>query len=85
MVSNIASVSATSEAEKGHGRTETRRCEVFANNIRIDDENRRKALRSIVQIIATRDVAGKISVEEHYCINSLWVYSSLFVSHRKLS
>jgi predicted transposase YbfD/YdcC len=69
-------VSDTSETEKGHGRIETRRCEVFAKNLRIDDENRWKGLQSVVKITSTRELAGKTSVEERYYISSLGVSSS---------
>lgn len=64
-------VSDTSEVDKGHGRIETRRCEVFAKDIRIDDENRWKSLQSVVKITATRETATKTSVEERYYISSL--------------
>jgi predicted transposase YbfD/YdcC len=37
---NSTPVSDTTEVDRGHGRIETRRCEVFAKDIRIDDENR---------------------------------------------
>jgi predicted transposase YbfD/YdcC len=63
-------VSDTAKVEKGHGRIDTRRCEVFAKNIRIDDENRWRSLQSVIKITATREIAGKISVEKRYCISS---------------
>jgi predicted transposase YbfD/YdcC len=42
------------EEEKGHGRIETRRSEVFAKNYMIDDEKPWKALQSIIKITSTR-------------------------------
>ena len=68
-------VSDASEVDKGHGRIETRRCEVFAKDVRIDDENRWKSLKSVVKITATREIGDKTSVEERYYISSLEVSS----------
>jgi predicted transposase YbfD/YdcC len=56
-------------------RIETRRCQVYAKGIRIDDENRWKALQSVIKITATREAAKKTSVEERYYISSLEVSS----------
>jgi predicted transposase YbfD/YdcC len=67
---NGTPVSDTTEVDKGHGRIETRRCEVFAKDIRIDDANRWKSLQSVVKITTTRETAEKTSVEERYYISS---------------
>jgi predicted transposase YbfD/YdcC len=72
---NGTPISDTTEVDKGHGRIETRRCQVYAKGIRIDDENRWKALQSVIKITATRETAKKTSVEERYYISSLEVSS----------
>jgi hypothetical protein len=39
------------EVEKGHGRIETRRCEVFEKGLIVDFENRWKGLQSIMTLL----------------------------------
>jgi predicted transposase YbfD/YdcC len=60
-----------SEAEKGHGRIETRRCQVFEKGLMVDDENNWKGLRSIIKITSTREIRDKVTTEERYYISSL--------------
>ncbi|KAA6316898.1 hypothetical protein EZS27_032861, partial [termite gut metagenome] len=59
------------EVEKGHGRIETRRCEVFEKGLIVDFENRWKGLQSIIKITATREIGDKVSTEERFYISSL--------------
>jgi len=65
-------VSDTCTVEKGHGRIETRRCEVFDKGLIVDEE-RWKNLSSIVKITSTREVisTGKITTQERFFISSL--------------
>ena len=60
-------VSDTCTVEKGHGRIETRRCEVFDKGLIVDDE-RWKNLSTIVKITSTREVisTGKITTQERF-------------------
>jgi predicted transposase YbfD/YdcC len=57
--------------EKGHGRIETRRCLVFENEIISDDKNNWRAIKSIIKIISTREIKGKIETQERFYISSL--------------
>ncbi|KAA6316899.1 hypothetical protein EZS27_032862 [termite gut metagenome] len=59
------------EVEKGHGRIETRRCEVVEKGLIVDFENRWKGLQSIIKITATREIGDKVSTEERFYISSL--------------
>jgi predicted transposase YbfD/YdcC len=59
------------EIEKGHGRIETRRCEVFEKGLIVDFENRWEGLQSIIKITATRETGDKKSTEERFYISSL--------------
>ena len=57
--------------EKGHGRIETRRCEVFEKGL-IVDESRWENLSAIIKITATREFpTGKIETQERFYISSL--------------
>ncbi|GHT47648.1 H repeat-associated protein YdcC [Bacteroidia bacterium] len=64
-------VSDSTEVNKGHGRIETRRCEVFAKNYMIDDEKPWKSLQSIIKITSTREIAAKVTTEVRLYISSL--------------
>jgi len=61
----------TCEVEKGHGRIETRRCEVFEKGLIVDPENRWEKLTSIIKITATREYAGKVETNERFYISCL--------------
>ena len=61
----------TCEVEKGHGRIETRRCEVFEKGFIVDPENRWEKLTSIIKITATREYAGKTETQERFYISCL--------------
>lgn len=65
-------VSDNCTVEKGHGRIETRRCEVFEKGLIIDDKRWVK-LSSVIKITSTREVlsTGKITTQERYYISSL--------------
>ena len=65
-------VSDSCQVEKGHGRIETRRCEVFEKGIFVDEENRWKNLKTVIKITATRELANKTQkTQERYYISSL--------------
>jgi predicted transposase YbfD/YdcC len=59
------------EVDKGHGRIETRRCEVFEKGLIVDFENRWKGLQSVIKITATREIGEKVTTEERFYISSL--------------
>jgi len=61
----------TCEVEKGHGRIETRRCEVFEKGFFVDEENRWKGLSSAIKITSTREFANKTQTQERFYISSL--------------
>jgi predicted transposase YbfD/YdcC len=64
-------VSDTTVQEKGHGRIETRRCEVFATGLIMDAEHNWRELRSVIKITATREFPDKTETQERYYISSL--------------
>jgi predicted transposase YbfD/YdcC len=59
------------EIDKGHGRIETRRCQVFEKGRIVDFEHRWKGLQSVIKITATREVGEKLTTEERFYISSL--------------
>ena len=65
-------VSDTTTVEKGHGRIETRRCEVFEKGLIVDFDNCWKNLTSVVKITATREFSsGKTETHERFYISSV--------------
>jgi predicted transposase YbfD/YdcC len=64
------SVSDSCMVEKGHGRIETRRCEVFEKGLIVDFENRWKNLTSVIKITAIREFANKTETRERFYIIS---------------
>jgi predicted transposase YbfD/YdcC len=66
----------TTATEKGHGRIETRRCQVVEKGLIVDSEGRWAGLQSVIKITATREVREKITTEERYYISSLSQNSS---------
>jgi len=65
-------VSDSCTVEKGHGRIETRRCEVFEKGWIVDFDNRWKNLNTVIKITATREFFnGKIETHERFYISSL--------------
>lgn len=57
--------------EKGHGRIESRRCEVITDLTFIDNRVCWVGLKSIVRITSKRELAGKETIESRYYITSL--------------
>jgi len=65
-------VSDSTTVEKGHGRIETRRCEVFEKGLIVDFDNRWEKLNTVIKITATREFpSGKTEKQERYYISSL--------------
>jgi predicted transposase YbfD/YdcC len=66
-------VSDTTTLDKGHGRIETRRCEVFKAGSIVDPRQRWKGLQSVIRITSTRELLlqGKTEVQQRYYISSL--------------
>jgi len=65
-------VSDSCVVEKGHGRIEIRRCEVFEKGLMVDFENRWEKLSTVIKITATREFpSGKIETQERFYISSL--------------
>jgi predicted transposase YbfD/YdcC len=60
----------TSETDKGHGRIETRRRQVFEKGLMVDDAHNRKGLQSVIKITSSREIRGKVTTEERYYISS---------------
>ena len=63
-------ISDTTEVEKGHGRMETRRCQVFEKGLTVDFEGRRSGLQSVITITSTGEIRDKTTTEERYYISS---------------
>jgi predicted transposase YbfD/YdcC len=61
----------TCTVEKGHGRIETRRCEVFEKGFIIDPENRWKNLNCVIKITSTHEFKSKTETQERFYISSL--------------
>jgi predicted transposase YbfD/YdcC len=57
--------------EKGHGRIETRRCEVFERGLIVDFENRWKGLNTVIRITSSRKLPNKTENQEWFYISSL--------------
>jgi predicted transposase YbfD/YdcC len=57
--------------EKGHGRIETRRCEVFEKGLIVDFEERWKKLTSVIKITSIRELPNKTETQERFYISSL--------------
>ena len=60
-----------SETEKGHGRIETHRFQMFEKGMIVDSENSWAGLQSVVKIISTIKIRDKITIEECFYISSL--------------
>lgn len=62
----------STEVEKGHGRIETRRCEVFGSDFILEDVKKNwKDLTTVIKITSTREFAGKIEIHERFYISDL--------------
>jgi predicted transposase YbfD/YdcC len=67
-------VSQNCTVEKGHGRIETRLCEVFEKGLAVDLDNRWKNLSTVIKITSRReflDKPDKIETMERFYISSL--------------
>lgn len=63
--------SANTHTEKGHGRIETRNCQVINNLTFIDDKDQWKNLTSVIKVESQRDIRGKITNETRLYISSI--------------
>jgi predicted transposase YbfD/YdcC len=61
----------TTGVEKGHGRIETRRCEVFEKGQTADFENRREKLTAVIKITSIGEFGDKTETRERFYIGSL--------------
>jgi predicted transposase YbfD/YdcC len=62
----------TCEIEKGHGRIETRRCEVFGVDLILDEiKNNWEKLNTVIKITSTREYSDKIETCERFYISSI--------------
>jgi predicted transposase YbfD/YdcC len=61
----------TTDIEKGHGRIETRRCQVFEKGLIVDFEGRWTGLQSVIKITSIREIKDKTTTEIRYYISSL--------------
>lgn len=66
----LASMSTCETHDKGHGRTEVRRCWTTTNLDGVSQREQWKDLRSVVLIQSERTLDGKTSYENHYYISS---------------
>ena len=57
--------------EKGHGRVETRRCEVFEKGLIADADGRWAKLTTIIKITSKRELPTKTETQERFYISSL--------------
>lgn len=74
------------DVDKGHGRIEVRRCQIFEPDAIIRQDHRWKGLRTVVRIQATRIINGKQSDEERFYISSLPAdspFNAYIRSHRE--
>ncbi|WP_185711450.1 hypothetical protein [Tannerella forsythia] len=56
--------------EKGHGRIETRKCEIITDLRFVNGRENWKSLKTIIKITATRDTGKKQEPEIRYYISS---------------
>lgn len=66
------------QTEKGHGRIETRQCEVLRTLKWSDEPDKWSGLKSLIKITATRISGGKSSTEIRYYISSLQQDAKVF-------
>lgn len=59
------------EVEKGHGRIETRTCKVYNKINLLEDIEKWPEFKSVIQIIAQREIKGKITIQTRLYISSL--------------
>lgn len=63
--------STSSTSEKGHGRIETRKCEVITKLDFIDNHVFWKGIKSVIKITSSREIEEKVTTEVRYYISSL--------------
>lgn len=73
--------STSSVAEKGHGRIETRTCEVITNLEFLYGKEKWDGLKSIVRITSNRSINDKKTEQQRYYISSLNVNAEKFNSY----
>lgn len=66
--------------EKGHGRIETRKCEIITNLEFVDNREHWKGLKTIIKISAHRDTSKKTETETRFYISSVLDDASSFNS-----
>lgn len=57
--------------EKGHGRIETRHCQVISNLTFLDEKEQWENLNSLIRVNAQRDINGKVTNETRLYISSI--------------
>jgi predicted transposase YbfD/YdcC len=57
--------------EKGHGRIETRRCQIFEKGFFVDEDKRWKGMQTVIKITSLREQGDKKETQERYYISSL--------------
>ncbi|MET3115792.1 putative transposase YbfD/YdcC [Pedobacter sp. CG_S7] len=78
---NQAKASMSEVVEKGHGRIQTRRCEVITNLTFVDNSCFWTGLKSIIKITSKRDDGKKESTQVRYYISSLLENAAMFNTH----
>jgi predicted transposase YbfD/YdcC len=64
-------VSESCVVEKGHGRIETRYCQVFDKGLIVDFENRWKNLTTVIKITSVHEFPNKTETQERFYISRL--------------
>ena len=64
-------ISDTVTVEKGRGRIETRRCEVFEKGCIADFDNRRAELKTVIKITAARETGEKVETATRLYVSGL--------------
>ncbi|PUV21587.1 ISAs1 family transposase [Sphingobacterium athyrii] len=70
--------------EKGHGRIESRKCEVITDLTFIDNSISWASIKSVVRISSTREIGNKVTTEQRYYISSLSEKAAHFNSYIRL-
>jgi predicted transposase YbfD/YdcC len=67
--------------EKGHGRIETRKCEIITNLEHLDNRHNWEELKTIIKITATCETSKKTEIQTRYYISSLLDNAKDFNTH----
>ena len=71
-VREFLDIKSCEDVNKGHGRLETRKCEVSHNVAWLQEQHPKwKTVKSLIRIESIRDIKGKLSHETRYYISSL--------------